>query len=114
MLEAEVAAYQKEHRVYSDPDDPVDPNQWWQVKKKEFHILYQLSRRALCIPATSATSERIFSGAGLTVTEIRNRLASDKVSDLVILRLCCKKVDALLSRGFRMKFVLTFKELEEN
>ena len=37
------------------------------------------------IPATSAPVERLFSHAGLTITEKRNRLAEDVAADLIFL-----------------------------
>jgi hypothetical protein len=45
-----------------------------------------LARRYLCIPATSAACERVFSVAGLIVDDKRTRLASWNVEDLVFLR----------------------------
>ena len=48
-----------------------------------FPILSQLCRRVLCIPATSASSERLFSTAGLTITNDRARLLPDNAEDLM-------------------------------
>jgi shikimate kinase len=45
-----------------------------------------LARRILCIPATSAPSERVFSVAGQVVTAKRNRLHCASVALLVWLR----------------------------
>jgi hAT family C-terminal dimerisation region len=35
-----------------------DPLQWWQVQEKMLPILSVLARRMLCVPATSAPTER--------------------------------------------------------
>jgi hypothetical protein len=44
-----------------------------------------LVARLLCIPATSGSSERIFSVAGLTIAKDRARLASDTANELFFL-----------------------------
>lgn len=49
-------------------------------------MLYQLSQRILCIPATSAPSERVFSLAALVISMRRARLDDELASDLVCLR----------------------------
>ena len=43
-------------------------------------------RRYLAIPATSASSERYFSGGGLTITKLRNRLNKDTFNKLMCLK----------------------------
>jgi hypothetical protein len=40
----------------------------------------------LCIPASSASSERLFSIAGRTITDARNRLDSSMARNLIYLR----------------------------
>ncbi|CAN0368991.1 unnamed protein product, partial [Laminaria digitata] len=42
-----------------------------------------LDIRVLCVPASSASSERLFSKAGLVSTNLRNRLKGDKVAQIV-------------------------------
>ena len=49
-------------------------------------ILSLLARRILCIPATSAPSERLFSVAGLTIANDRAGLLPDNAADLIFLR----------------------------
>ena len=53
---------------------------------ESFLTLCQIARKVLCIPATSAPSERVFSVAGLTISKLRSRLDSENASCLVILR----------------------------
>jgi hAT family C-terminal dimerisation region len=47
-----------------------DPLQWWQVQEKILPVLSILARRVLCVPATSAPTERVFSVAGLTLSVV--------------------------------------------
>jgi hypothetical protein len=61
------------------------PLEWWKGKSK-FPAVATLARRTLCIPATSASSERLFSSAGKIVTRERARLVDEVVSTLVYLR----------------------------
>ena len=51
------------------------------------------ARYILAIPASSATSERIFSAGGLTVTNLRNSLVEDMVEDLLMIKLNLEKVE---------------------
>jgi hypothetical protein len=43
-------------------------------------------------PATSASLERIFSSAGLTITSLRARLTPDNASNILFLAGACEKV----------------------
>ncbi len=48
-------------------------------------MLSDLAIRYLCIPATSAPSERVFSTAGLTVAKERSRIDPTTANELVFL-----------------------------
>ena len=54
-----------------------DPLVWWSERQGKMRWLSAVARKVLCIPATSAASERLFSAAGFTVTKLRNRLSDD-------------------------------------
>ena len=71
-----------------------NPLSWWKSHAVNFPNLAQLARRTLCIPATSAPSERLFSVAGLTVTKKRARLSDHIVTLLVFLRNAWAPVEA--------------------
>ena len=52
----------------------ADPLLWWKEKQFQFPILSCLAGKYLCIPATEAPSERIFSTASLLLSKFRNRM----------------------------------------
>jgi hypothetical protein len=62
-----------------------NPLDWWRIHSSDFPTLAILAKKYLCTPATSAPVERLFSRAGLTITEKRNRLADDIAADLIFL-----------------------------
>ena len=72
--------------------NPVDklryenPLTWWKAHEKQLPHLAVLSRKWLCIPATSAPSERVFSVAGLTISKKRAALTGDHAATLIFLR----------------------------
>jgi hypothetical protein len=66
----------------SDAEDPLD---WWRMHGEQLQPLDTVARWFLCIPATSAESERTFSLAGRVVSPLRTRLAGERVHDLTIL-----------------------------
>jgi len=73
-----------------------NPLLWWQEHEKKYPILSQVTKTLLCIPATSAPSERLFSSAGLTIANNRARLAGDNAARLIFLHDAIPLLDALL------------------
>jgi hypothetical protein len=79
-----------------------DPLQWWQVQEKMLPILSVLARRMLCVPATSAPTERVFSVAGLTISKCRASVLPQNASDLIFLHdswLVAEEFEAELNRN---------------
>lgn len=71
-------------------DEPLLPRAsnpfiWWEERRNVYPQLYNLMKKTLCIVATSVPSERVFSKAGQTLTERRNKLKGEKVSMLLFL-----------------------------
>ncbi|CAN0335282.1 unnamed protein product, partial [Scytosiphon promiscuus] len=60
-----------------------NPLAWWDERRGTFPLLHDLASRILCVPASSASSERLFSKAGLTLTAKRTRLTGSRVAQLV-------------------------------
>lgn len=58
---------------------------WWQENKKRFPLLFNLSLKYLCIPATSCASERVFSKAGEIVSAKRSKIKPKNVNNLIFL-----------------------------
>ncbi len=60
-----------------------DPLNWWHVNKVSFPLLSKMSKRYLCIPATSVSAERVFSNAGDIVTAQWSTLTPEHVDQLL-------------------------------
>lgn len=63
----------------------TDPLKWWKDNKHNYPYLSQLARRTLCCLGTSVPCERVFSKAGLLISDRRRRLSSNKVEMLLFL-----------------------------
>ena len=78
-FQEEVDAYFAEKVVSRE----VNPLVWWKDNNVRFPSLAKVAKSLLCIPATSAPAERIFSNAGLTVNKLRSSLNPDTVDALI-------------------------------
>ena len=63
----------------------TDPLEYWSQVKTGFWELAELAPQYLAIPATSVPSERLFSKAGATMTERRNRLKPETLNMILFL-----------------------------
>ena len=63
-----------------------NPLSWWQMYEKVLPMLSTLAKRILCVPATSAPSERVFSVAGLTISKCHTSIQPQHASDIIFLR----------------------------
>ena len=58
---------------------------FWRDNRSILPKMFCLARRILCIPTSSAASERVFSAAGRLLEKHRTNLASDSVNSLLFL-----------------------------
>jgi hypothetical protein len=87
MLDAELNRYIAAPilDMYQANGEHNNPLEWWLLNLRNYPHIAPIARRVLCIPATSAPSERAFSQAGLTIANARARLLPEHAADLVFL-----------------------------
>ncbi|KAL2076580.1 hypothetical protein ACEWY4_027823 [Coilia grayii] len=64
---------------------------FWGAHSHDFPLLSMLARAVLCVPATSASSERAFSSAGRVLEARRNRLNPGTVDSILFLHSASKQ-----------------------
>ncbi|XP_063075476.1 E3 SUMO-protein ligase ZBED1-like [Engraulis encrasicolus] len=85
QLEDTIKAELDNYLITPTIDGEQNPLDWWRLHNVNFPWLSKLARKYLCIPATSAPSERLFSASGNIVTCQRASLKPAKVDMLVFL-----------------------------
>ena len=80
----EVSVY-IERKSPKDREGTFDVLSWWKEHSKEFPNLSRVARSILCIPASSAPSERDFSTAGFVIQERRTQLDPETVDDILFM-----------------------------
>lgn len=68
-------------RVPSEP--MIDLLHWWQLNEPALPKMANVARRLLCVPASSSSSENIFSAAGSTVSQRRTALDPESVDSIL-------------------------------
>jgi hypothetical protein len=66
-----------------EAENPLD---WWWVRAKIFPTLSQIARKYLGIPATSVSSERLFSHASNLISVKRTRLDTSLAGQMLFLK----------------------------
>lgn len=85
-LEEELKRYQAEHFDHETLSLRADVLKvFWKPNKHKYPLLVRFVREYLCVPATSAPAERLFSIAGEIVSKKRACLASDTIEALTYL-----------------------------
>ena len=80
-ISSELAVYKAEPAV-----SVQNPLVWWHSKVTVYPHMSRLARKILAIPATSASSERLFSVASLTVCNSRALLSADRTEELCFVK----------------------------
>ncbi|XP_022227882.2 zinc finger BED domain-containing protein 4-like [Drosophila obscura] len=60
-----------------------NPLEYWKSNESDMPALANVARKALCVPATSTESERMFSKAGQTISDRRSALKPKIVDKLL-------------------------------
>ena len=81
-IKSQVKLFKREEQL----DKKKNPLKWWAEHEKTYDLIAPVARKWLAVPASSAASERLFSSAGLTVSDKRSRLTCDKIESLVFLK----------------------------
>lgn len=73
------------YKALQVPTETAGPLEFWR-QQADYPVMSQTARRVLAISASSAQSERDFSSVGHTLTELRTRLAPEKVEAIELVR----------------------------
>ena len=100
VVDKELISYCNEPKMGRLNQDSMlsNPLEWWAQHEGKYPILSSLARNVLCIPATSAPTERLFSYAGLTIADNRTNLLPDNAAEIIYLRVAWQKVENLRKR----------------
>jgi hypothetical protein len=99
-IEIEISEYKTWSALpFRDKDRAfTDPLLWWSQKKFHLPILACLAQKYLCIPATEALSERIFSTASLLLSKFRNRMDPELAGIMVFIKKIFEWYEAFLRK----------------
>lgn len=64
----------------------LNPLEWWRTHKGTYPKLENVANNYLTSVSTSVPAERLFSKAGLTITQQRNRLKGKRLSQILFLQ----------------------------
>jgi hypothetical protein len=67
-------------------DEGDDPIAWWLVMLEAHPVLAIFALMILCVPASAAEIERLFSAAGFVYNKFRYRLDGDRADDMLVVR----------------------------
>ncbi|EGT31720.1 hypothetical protein CAEBREN_20717 [Caenorhabditis brenneri] len=94
LVERDIISHFPEIELYNtilkqEPFKQLEDNVmlFWKSKRQNLPLLTELASELLTIPASSASTERVFSGAGrLMSNRLRNRLSSESCSSLLLVK----------------------------
>jgi hypothetical protein len=84
MRRSKAPQTEREFELYCSDDDPSgdeikDVLCWWKAKSKKYPNLSKMARDYLAIPATSTSSERLFSSGKHLISDTRNSLSPSTI-----------------------------------
>jgi len=88
-MQSQNSEFEKEFKAYlaAEYDKAYnDPLDFFRSNHKKYSILARLVKHLFCLTASSFPSECLFSHAGKTMTNIRNRLDTDNLEMLVLIK----------------------------
>ena len=74
------------------PQSKVDVLVWWKDHQHVLPLLSEAARKYLCVTASSASAERLFSASGKVITPLRSHLDPTNVNKMVYLHENLKEV----------------------
>lgn len=77
----ELERFRCEPKVKND----VNILDWWKKRAGVYPILSEISKFYLCIPATSVSTERVFSTGGNVITKLRMSMTDEHANQLILL-----------------------------
>lgn len=93
LAKNEINTYRAMDPLPHSSEEYGDPLAWWKLHQTAFPLMARVARRVLNIPATSGSSERVFSSAGNVISKKRTKLSPDIASTIVFLRGSWGKVE---------------------
>jgi hypothetical protein len=66
--------------------DHTNPLHWWRDNAARYPLLAVLARRVLCVPASSAPSERVFSHLNIVVEKRRSSILAGRAGKIALMR----------------------------
>jgi hypothetical protein len=73
----------EKYLMLEEEERDTDPLEWWRLNRRRYPTLAVLARRYLAIPASSASSERLFSRLKLTATATRQGMSAETLCELL-------------------------------
>lgn len=74
LREQTIIAEINQYRALPSIEFEEDPLVWWRINQPIYPRLANLAKKKLCIPSTSAASERAFSSGGRLISKSRTSL----------------------------------------
>ena len=75
----------RQKEAVSEGDKDTHPLEWWKYNSRNYPMLAQLARLCLACPGSQIENERVFSLCGLTVSNLRNKMTTDNLEEVIYL-----------------------------